>query len=514
MAPMNRRAVLLGGLAAAGAAALPALPSWAGTRTTAAAPPIRDPFRLGVASGDPLPDGVVLWTRLAPAPLNPDGHGGMPDAAYDVDWEVATDEAFGSVVLRGTTTTTRALGHSVHVEPAGLAPGREYFYRFRAGGHVSPVGRTRTAPAAGAAVGRLEYCVASCQQWEDGWYHAHRGIAADHPDLVLFLGDYIYEKPSGLPAADKVRQVAFTEETTGLAHYRARYGQYRTDPHLQAAHAVAPWLVVFDDHEVDNNWNSTDDPAPGARKAAAFQAFYENMPLRSTARPSGAGIRLHRDVLWGDLARFHLLDTRQHRSAQAKGSDCGPYRDTRRTITGAAQEQWLLKNFETHPATWDFLGQQVFFAQRDDDGDRATCHAPDSWNGYAASRDRITRGWVDRRVPNPVVLTGDVHRHWAADLRQDYWDHGDPVVGSELVVTSVTSNNPSGPPDATWFARNPHVKYSRNERGYLRVTATPRLLTADFRVVSDVRQTDPAKAVIGTDATFVVEAGVRGLRRA
>ncbi|RKT55479.1 alkaline phosphatase D family protein [Saccharothrix australiensis] len=511
MSPMNRRAVLLGGLAAAGAVTLP---SWAHARTTAAAPPIRDPFRLGVASGDPLPDSVVLWTRLAPAPLNPDGLGGMPDATYDVDWEVATDEAFTSVVQRGTTATNRALGHSVHVEPAGLAPGREYFYRFRAGGHVSPVGRTRTAPAAGAAVAALKYCLASCQQWEDGWFHAHRGMVADDPDLVVFLGDYIYEKPSGLPAADKVRRLAFDEETTTLAHYRARYGQYHTDPYLQASHAATPWVVILDDHEVDNNWNGSDSPANSARKAAAFQAFYENMPLRSTARPSGASMRLYRDFLWGGLARFHMLDTRQYRSAQATGSACGPYLDTGRTITGAAQERWLLKNFEQHPATWDFLGQQVFFAQRDDDGDRSTCHAPDSWNGYAASRDRVTKGWIDRRVPNPVVLTGDVHRHYAADLRLDYWDHGDPIVGSELVVTSATSNNPGAPPDSTWYARNPHVKYSQNKRGYVRVTTTPREVRADFRVISDVWEADPAKVSINTDASYVIEEGVRGLRRA
>ncbi|GGP74897.1 alkaline phosphatase D family protein [Saccharothrix coeruleofusca] len=511
MPPMKRRAVLLGGLATAGAAALP---SWAHARTAAAAPAIRDPFQLGVASGDPLADSVVLWTRLAPAPLNADGFGGMPDATYDVEWEIATDQAFSSVVQRGTTTTTRALGHSVHVEPVGLASGREYFYRFRTGGHISPVGRTLTAPAAGASVSQLKYCFASCQHWEEGWYHAHRGIAADNPDLVLFLGDYIYEKPSGRDAAEKVRGVFYTDETTTLAGYRARYAQHRTDPNLQASHAAAPWLVVFDDHEVENNWNSSTSPATAARKAAGFQAFYENMPVRSTVKPSGSAIKLYRNFLWGDLARFHMLDTRQYRSVQTSGTTCTPYRDTSRTITGTAQEQWLLKSFESHPATWDFLGQQVFFAQRDGDGDKATCESPDSWDGYQASRDRIAKGWVDRRVPNPIVLTGDVHRHWAADLRLDYYDHSDPIIGSELVTTSVTSQNDSSAPSSAWRSNNPHIKYVQNKRGYVRVTATPDRLTADFRVVSNALEIDPAKALLSTDASYVVEAGAKGLKRA
>ncbi|SFA92052.1 alkaline phosphatase D [Amycolatopsis marina] len=516
MSQVNRRVVLLGGLASAAGAVAASTPSWATSRTTAAAPPIHDPFQLGVASGDPLPDSVVLWTRLAPAPLNPDGFGGMPNATYDVDWEIATDENFASVVRRGTVPTARAHGHSVHVEPGGLDAGRDYFYRFRAGGHISPVGRTRTAPAAGAAVNQLKYCFASCQHWEEGWYHAHRGIAADHPDLVLFLGDYIYEKPSGRSASEKVRGLAVSDETTTLALYRARHAQHKTDSYLQAAHAAAPWFVVFDDHEVVNNWNATTDRASTARKAAAFQAFYENTPIRSTAKPNGASIQLYRQFMWGNLARFHMLDTRQFRSKQAGKGSCSTMADPSRTLTGSAQERWLLDAFETHPATWDFLGQQVFFAQRDTDGKRSSCddRSTDAWDGYQGSRDRITQGWIDRGVPNPIVLTGDVHRHWAADLRKDYFDHSDPVVGSELVCTSASTQNPTSNPSDTWFRNNPHVKYSKNERGYVRVTATPDQVRADFRVVSNALERDPGKVTVSTDRSFVVAAGTRGLHSA
>nr|WP_042186936.1 alkaline phosphatase D family protein [Kibdelosporangium sp. MJ126-NF4]CEL17683.1 secreted alkaline phosphatase [Kibdelosporangium sp. MJ126-NF4]CTQ91090.1 secreted alkaline phosphatase [Kibdelosporangium sp. MJ126-NF4] len=483
MADMNRRLVLVSGMATASTTALPA---WASAQTTTAAPPIRDPFQLGVASGDPLPDSVVLWTRLAPAPLNPDGFGGMPDATYTVEWEIATDPGFTSVVQRGTVPTTRAQAHSVHAEPVGLRAGWEYYYRFRVGGHISPVGRTRTAPALGAPVDELRFAFGSCQHWEEGWYHSYRGMADDRPDLVLFLGDYISSKPSQQPT--RVRELAVSAETTTLAAYRVRHGQHKTDADLRAAHAVAPWLIAF-----------------GEGGGPASQAFYEHMPIRSTAK---------REFLWGDLARFHTLDTTHYRSAQAPGDNCSVMQDPARTVTGAAQEQRLLKSFESHPTTWDFLGQQMFFAQRDADGYASTCESPDSWNGYEASRKRVTQGWLDRRVPNPVVLTGDVHKHWASDLRLNYFDHNAPVVGSEIVTTSVSSNPGfDGPPDATWFSRNPHVKYYRNQRGYVRMTVGKQLARADFMVVSNALEQDATKVSITPDVSFGVMAGRRGLQR-
>ena len=338
---------------------------------------------------------------------------------------------------------------------------------------------------------------------------------------MLFLGDYIYEKKSGRAAAERnPRSLAVADDATTLAIYRARHGQHKTDADLQAAHALAPWIVVFDDHEVMNNWNGTTSPASAARKAAGFQAFYEHMPIRSTAKPNGASIQLYRQFIWGNLARFHMLDTRQFRNAQvadpsgSTGPACTDMRNTSRSILGTTQEAWLLKQFESHPTTWDFLGQQVFFATRDGDGNKATCESPDSWQGYEASRDRIAKGWVDRKVANPVVLTGDVHRHWAADLRLDYFDHSDPIIGSELVTTSVTSNSDTAtPPTAAWLANNPHVKYCKGERGYVRVTTTPSQTRADFMTTSDTSVYDPAKVVIKNDVSYVVQAGTPGLQK-
>jgi alkaline phosphatase D len=462
---VNRRLFLVGGLTAVSACAAP--------RST----PLSDPFRLGIASGDPRPDGMVLWTRLAPAPLEPDG--GMAGRSVDVRWQLATDDAFTRVVASGTERAIPAEGHSVHAEPRGLRPGSEYFYRFSAAGFLSPVGRTRTAPAPGTAVGSLRFSFGSCAHYEQGYYHAYRHLAADEPDLVLFLGDYIYERH-----VEGVRRYANDEATT-LEDYRLRYSQHRTDPALQAAHAVAPWLVVFDDHELKNNWWGVGSDAPDSRKGAAFQAFWENMPLPRSMRPAGPEIPLYRRIEWGTLARFHMLDTRQYRRRQATGQ-CAEIGRGDRTLTGAAQERWLLDGLTARRSGWDFLGQQVFFAQNDTDGDPSTCDVnADAWDGYPANRTRITQGWVDRGVRNPVVLTGDVHRPWANDLRVDYFDHDAPVVGTELVATSISSLGPVEPPD---LRRSPHLTFLGNQRGYVRASLKPGELTAEFVGISDARE--------------------------
>jgi alkaline phosphatase D len=506
MSKLNRRLFLVTGLAAGGAVALPNLAGAAGGPSIAAA---GDPFNLGVASGDPRPDGMVLWTRLATAPL--DIGGGMGTRNVPVEWQVATDSAFANIVASGTETAIPAEGHSVHAEPRGLPAGAWFFYRFRADGFISPVGRTRTAPAPGSDPGSMKFAFASCQHFEEGWYHAHRFMAADQPDLILFLGDYMYEKQSG--SATRVRWYVDFDEVDVLDEYRLRYAQIRTDPNIKASHAVAPWLAVFDDHELKNNWWGVSSDAPAARKQASFQAFWENMPVPKAMKPVNAAIPLYRRVSWGTLARFHMMDTRQYRWKQAPAANCTEIARTDRTLTGATQEQWLLDGLAAGGSRWDFLGQQVFFAGRDGDGSTSTCDvSTDAWDGYRASRQRITQGWVNRSVRNPVVLTGDVHRHWANNLRLNYFNHTSPLVGTELVASSVTSGGDSNENAAPTIPNNPHLYYVGNHRGYVRVVAGASSLTADFMKVSSIVQKDPALVTLSVRKRFVVEDGVPGVQ--
>ncbi|WP_244301779.1 alkaline phosphatase D family protein [Microbispora triticiradicis] len=483
-----------------------------------------DPFTLGVASGDPDHAGFVIWTRLAPRPLAEDGLGGMPPVVVPVEWQVYDDECCRRIVRAGVADASPEWGHSVHVEVGHLAAGREYWYRFRAGPYLSPAGRALTAPHPASFGGPLTMAFVSCAQYEHGYFTAYRRLAEDHPDLVLHLGDYQYEyaRDTYVAPSGNVRDHEGPETVT-LADYRRRHAQYKTDADLRAAHAAAPWLVVFDDHEVDNNWagetpaHPDEGPAFRRRREAAFRAYYENMPLRRTSIPCGAGLRLYRRVEWGRMASFHLLDTRQYRDDQACGDgykNCPEAADPARSILGAEQEAWLLDGFRRSRARWDVIGQQVFFARRDSDAGPGTRTSQDAWDGYAASRRRVTRGWVDAGVRNPVVLTGDVHAHWASDLKLDYDDPAGPAVGSELVTTSVSTTGDgadSDPADHPFLRINPHLRFYNNQRGYVLTRVGPEAMTADFKVVPRV-SVPGAEAC--TRATFVVEDRVPGVRQA
>jgi alkaline phosphatase D len=446
----------------------------------------------------------VLWTRLALDPLADTGLGGMPDRRLPVQWQVAKDERFRHVVRAGTAVAEPATAHSVHVEVGGLRAGSEYYYRFRTQGHVSPAGRTLTTPARGTSRD-LTMCFASCSHYGEGYFTAYRRLAEDHPDLVLHLGDYQYEYAA--KAAD-VRVVAGPETRT-LANYRQRHAQYKTDPDLQLAHATAPWLVVWDDHETENNWADEvpEAPDPGFldRRAAAFQAYYENMPLRRSARPRGIDMRLYRRFAWGDLATLHMLDTRQYRDDQACGDgtkiDCVERLDPTRTIMGAEQEEWLTNGLRRSRARWDILGQQVFFAQRDLTAGPQQGFSMDAWDGYKANRDRIAAALGHAR--NGVVLTGDVHRHWAAEVKENADQPDSRNTAVELVATSITSTGDGDDStNAGQLAENPHLRFFKNRRGYVRTTFTSREMTADFRILPYVR-TPGAPAE--TAARFVSE---------
>lgn len=523
---ISRRTLISAGI---GAGIVAALPSAAVAVSTADDAGLRtDPFMLGIASGEPWPDGFVLWTRLAVNPVAEDGLGGMPSRPVAVQWEVAVDQGMRKVVARGVEQARTETAHSVHVELRGLQPGREYFYRFRTGKYVSPVGRTLTSPALHETPAALAMAFASCAQYEHGYFSAYRRLAEDHPDLVLHLGDYLYEykKGSYVIGGGNPRDHEGPETIT-LETYRQRHAQYKADADLQAAHAVAPWAVVWDDHEVDNNWADDVPENQDAaqlndsvehfrqRRAAAFQAYYENMPLRPSSLPAGPDMKIYRRIQWGQLANFHMMDTRQYRDDQLAGDGWKKNVTERlaenRTITGAEQEKWLLDGFRNSTQRWDILGQQVFFAERDrNKAPEIDDVSMDGWDGYAASRRRITQGWTDAKVRNAVVLTGDVHRHWANDVKVDYKDPASPVVGSELVCTSITStgDGTGSTTDAT-MAWNPHLKFYNDNRGYVNTRITSDSMTADFRVLDHV--TTPG-APVATKASFEIRDGVPGLQ--
>lgn len=479
----------------------------------------RYPFPLGVASGDPRPDGVVLWTRLAPRPA--DG-GGMPMAAVEVQWEIAHDRAFRQMAGRGTAIARPELGHSVHVEVPGLEPDRDYFYRFRAGDETSHVGRTHTAPAVGAAVQRLRFGVCGCNHYEHGYFTAFRRMADEQFDFIVHTGDYIYEtRADGGRNLARVRQHAGDALVT-LEDYRNRYAQYKSDPDLIAAHLSAPFIVTWDDHEVENNYAGMfDDGATPPeifvlRRAAAYQAYYEAMPLRPSALPRQGAMRLYRRLRFGDLIDLSMLDTRQWRSDQACGdgvqSRCAEARDPRRTILGEEQERWLFANLAAARARWTVIGQQVYTFARDlvDERGHGDRFAMDKWDGYAAARDRLYARLVETRAPNPVILSGDVHLHFGADLKSDFREPRSRTVGVEFTTSSISSTG-DGMDVAEGWDRvrkdNPHITYHSARRGYISCTATPEQMRADFRVLDAV--TTPG-APVRTAGSLVVEAGRPG----
>ena len=480
----------------------------------------QDPFTLGIASGDPTSSSVVLWTRLAVDPHVLDGRGGMPNIPVPVRWELATDERFRSIVRRGTETAVPEEAHSIHVELEDLPADSEFYYRFRTGRHVSPVGRTLTTPPAGSTR-NLRMVHLSCSHWEGGWFTAYRRAAEDRPDLVFGLGDYIYE---GGPGKSEIRKHPHKLCTT-LEDYRLRYATYKTDPDLQLLHATAPWIVTWDDHEIQDNW-AGEYPKDGvptdawmARKIAAEQAYYENMPLRRSSAPVGSSIQLFRRLSWGDLATFHVLDTRQYRDLQACHdggktwwfADCEEQTDPTRTLLGDRQEQWLLDGMTDSPATWQLFAQSVFFAKRDNAAGPTTTLGSDGWDGYRADRNTLVDAWSERGVANPVVLTGDVHVHFANELKADFWEPDSATVGVELVTTSITSGGDGSDVvngEAVVLAENPHIKYIRGRRGYVLSEYSTDELRVDFKTIPAVTRPD---AEVSIDRTYVVPAGEPGL---
>ena len=475
------------------------------------------PFTLGVASGDPLPDGVVLWTRLAPKPLE---GGGMPMAVVDVGWEIARDARFQNIARKGMTLARPELGHSVHVEVGGLEPGREYWYRFRAGDEVSQVGRTKTAPPAGAAVDQLRFGVCGCSHYEAGYFTAFRRLAEERFDFVFHTGDYIYEGRADGGRNDRIRQHNGDRLYT-LVDYRNRYALYKSDRDLMTAHASAPFLMSWDDHEVDNNYAGDFDERETPpelfllRRAAAYQAYYETMPLRASALPSGNQMRIYRRLQFGSLIDFSVIDTRQWRSDQACGdgvwSDCAEALEPGRTMMGDVQERWLFDNLASAKAKWTVIGQQVYSFAYDRKGDDPDGRfSMDKWDGYVPARQRLYARLQETRAPNPIVLSGDVHQHYGADLKTDFTNPRSPTIGVEFTNSSVTTTGDGSEVGPTWEATradNPHIHYHSNRRGYIACTATPSRMRADFKILDRVTVPD---SPVRTGGSLVVEAGRPG----
>jgi alkaline phosphatase D len=475
------------------------------------------PFRVGVASGEPLPDGIVLWTRLAPEPLE---GGGMPMTNVTVQWELAADPKFGKVVLRGSGIARPELGHSVHVEVSGLEPARDYWYRFRAGDEVSQIGRTRTAPAPGSPVDRIRFAVCGCAHYESGYFTAYRRIAEEQFDFVFHTGDYIYEgRADGGRNPNVVRQHIGHEIYT-VVDYRNRYALYKSDPDLIAAHASAPFIVSYDDHEVDNDYageldeQGTPSEVFVLRRAAAYQAYYETMPLRRASIPTGSRLQLYRRTQFGSLIDFSVLDTRQYRAKQPCGAGtkpaCPESLDPARSILGPDQEKWLFANLAATRATWTVLGQQVPTFARDVQPAAGGQFSMDKWDGYVATRNRLYARLKETRAPNPVLLSGDVHQHFASDLKLDFANPDSETIGVEFTNTSITSGGDGTDVSAAWDAvrgDNPHVKYHSSRRGYVACTATPASMRADFKILDRVTSRE---ATLKIGGSIVAESGKPG----
>ncbi|MDZ7675343.1 MAG: alkaline phosphatase D family protein [Acidimicrobiales bacterium] len=470
------------------------------TSTSSAPAFTSNPFTLGVASGDPLPDAIVLWTMLRPE------DGELPDEDVAVEWEIGPDEELTEITASGSATAIAALGHSVHVDATGLEPDTAYFFRFRTGEHETPPARTRTFAAPGTTPERFRFAFPSCQNWEQGYYAAYRDVVeTGEIDAFVFLGDYIYEYASGGYADERGRETGQDFECETVEQYRDRYALYRSDPLLQDAHARAPWIITWDDHEVDNDYASavSEEDAPTDafldRRAAAYQVWYEFMPVRLEP-PTGPDLEIYRSFAHGDLVRFHVLDTRQYRSDQQRGEpfvpELGQSVQVReessgdRTMLGEDQLDWLIDGAGESTAVWDVLAQQVFMfgANAIPDAEPPVI-VVDTWSGYGDERRTLLEELPDR-VDNLVVLTGDFHSAAVGDLRADPLDQSLPVVGTEFMASSISSSffdDDEAVSDlvSPALTANPQIKWFDARRGYTLCEVTPERWTATYRAVQD-----------------------------
>ena len=466
-----------------------------------------DPFTLGVASGDPTDQSVILWTRLAIDSLN---GGGMPAKDIEVLWEVSSTDAFDDIVSSGLVTAEERFGHAVHID-VPLSTGESIvFYRFRIGDYVSPIGKTRLSSPSGSTT-PIKVAAVSCQNYTDGFYNAYADLVEQSPDLVTFLGDYIYESGVGTLDATTVR-LHNSDEIKDLVAYRNRYALYRSDPLLQAAHAECPWVITWDDHEVENNYanltpqDSADAEGHAARRAAAYQAWWEHMPVRLSP-PTDESLTIYRQFSWGDLLNLLVVDGRQYRDDQACGDAvlstqpaCDEALDPARTMLGAEQEKWFSENINDTTKVWNVMANQTVMT---DIRLGAAVLNYDQWDGYAPDRNRILSDVVDQGVENFVVLTGDIHLAGVGQLTID--SNPTTAMGAEFVSTSISSSgNVSTDTEGLLIALPNIIDAETSHRGYTLHTLTANDWTAEYRIVENNLVEDTSTSVW---KTFKVMAG-------
>ena len=447
-----------------------------------------DPFTLGVASGDPTDQSVILWTRLAVDSLN---GGGMPAQDIEVLWEVSSTDTFDDIVSSGLATAEERFGHAVHID-VPLSTGESIvFYRFRIGDYVSPIGKTRLSSPSGSTT-PIKVAAVSCQNYTDGFYNAYADLVEQSPDLVTFLGDYIYESGVGTLDATTVR-LHNSDEIKDLVAYRNRYALYRSDPLLQAAHAECPWVITWDDHEVENNYanltpqDSADAEGHAARRAAAYQAWWEHMPVR-LGPPTDESLTIYRQFSWGDLLNLLVVDGRQYRDDQACGDAvlstqpaCDEALDPARTMLGAEQEKWFSENINDTTKVWNVMANQTVMT---DIRLGAAVLNYDQWDGYAPDRNRILSDVVDQGVENFVVLTGDIHLAGVGQLTID--SNPTTAMGAEFVSTSISSSgNVSTDTEGLLIALPNIIDAETSHRGYTLHTLTANDWTAEYRIVDN-----------------------------
>lgn len=479
----------------------------------------RNPFAIGVASGDPQSDSVTIWTRLI---VDPQSENTLQEPIL-VTWIIASDPELANVVLSGTTLASPKTAHSVHVRVLNLMPMTQYWYQFNVGSHRSDVGRTRTLASESDEVNELNFAVVSCQHYEQGFFTPYKFLAREDLDFVIHLGDYIYEKDS---PTQKFRD-HLGPEPYNLEQYRMRYAQYKSDRYLQLAHAAFPWIMMWDDHEVDNDYASdlSEDYSPpntfAERRKAAYQAFLEHQPLQ-TENPGDVGtVELYRNYTIGNLATFYLLDVRQYRSDQPCGTttsgggqivqDCGERNSQEQTMLGKTQTKWLQSKLTSSSSKWNLIAQPLLMSQLDEIVGTAKGFWTDAWDGYTVSRQMIFDTFVNSQVNNPVVLSGDIHSFWAIELKTDFNEIESQTIAAEFVGTSLSSFGVPFDQFNRFLKENRHVKYFESrERGYMKCNLKRDILTVEFIAVPTTRTENLSKKLI---AKFIVQDGNPEIKR-